>query len=201
MNHFHTAIGLGPLGNVGTSTYPLLSAYYHHLIITLFRPLLDGDNFHRGLSPRRIVDDASKNLQTIVRLYYLRHGFDAMDFFLMHPLALAAYDCIDLIDEHTPPSQLETLRSTLILVAKGIHSQRKNHHLADALFRVVRGRMRPAEASLFKGVIDVDEVDTSPEMEQMVKSHWPITVVKGKEDAEAFELEKLVKDYAHLNVD
>lgn len=188
---------LCPFRNV-TLTRPY-SMYYHHLILTIFKPLLDEPS-NQIPSPKQIVDDASKYLQTLIRIYYLRHGFEAMDLFIVIPLVLAAYDCLDLINEHTPASELESLRSTLILVAGGLYAQRQNHYLAEALFRVVRGRMRPVEISLFKGIMNVDEVDESPDMEQQIRSHWPVTVVKKKEELDSYVLANLVENYAHLNV-
>ncbi|KAF2652241.1 putative C6 transcription factor [Lophiostoma macrostomum CBS 122681] len=179
-----------------------LHMYYHHLILTIFRPLLD-EELDQGPSPQHIVDDASRYLQTLIRLYYIRHGYEAMDLFIVIPLVLAAYDCLDAINEQTPPTQLESLRSTLILAAKGLYSQRMNHYLADALFRVIRGRMRPAEVSLFKGMMNLDEgeLDKKPDMGQAVRSHWPITVVKNKKDVESYVLANLVENYAHLNLE
>ena len=78
----------------------------------------------------------------------------AMDLFIVIPLMLAASDCIDAIDERTPASKLESLRSTLILVTKGLRSQRRKHYLAEALFQVIRGRMRPPEVALFRGIMN-----------------------------------------------
>lgn len=117
------------------------SMYYHHLILTLYEPLLEVKT-NQEPSPHQIIADAKKYLQTLVRVYYLRHGFEAMDLFIVIPLILAGSDCIDAINEQTPSPKLETLRSTLILVAKGLFNQRRNHYLAEALFRVIRGRMR-----------------------------------------------------------
>lgn len=175
--------------------------YYHHLILTIFEPLLHTDaNAEPAL--RQIVADAKKYLQTLVRLYYLRHGYDAMDLFIVIPLMLTASDCIDAINEQTSASQLESLRSTLILVAKGLYSQRRNHHLAEALFRVIRGRMRPSEIALFRGImnIDKDQPDEKPEMAHAVRSHWPVSVVRKKEDLDDHIFTNLVENYAHLNL-
>lgn len=178
--------------------------YYHHLILTIFKPLLSPSTNHLTPSPQHIVDRASKHLQTLLRLYYVRHGYEAMDLFIVIPLVLAAYDCLDAITADTPPEQLEALRSTLILAAKGLHAQRRNHFLADALFRVVRGRMRPAEVSLLKGIVTLraeEEVDARPDVARTVRSHWPVTVVRDKREVGEYVLDRLVESYAHLNVD
>ncbi|KFG88128.1 putative C6 transcription factor [Metarhizium anisopliae] len=175
--------------------------YYHHLILTIYEPLLDVATEEEP-TPQQIVDDARKHLQTLVRLYYLRHGFEAMDLFIVVPLMLAGYECIDAIGEQATGPRLEALRSTLILIAKGLYHQRRNHYLAEALFRVIRGRMRQEELSLLKTTVrlDEDEEDERRHMAQAVRSHWPVSVVKKKEDVNSHILKNLVETYAHLNV-
>lgn len=70
--------------------------YYYNLNLASYEPLLDRKpNQDQEQSPRQIVNDASKFLQTLVRLYYLRHGFDAMDLFIVIPLVMANYE-VDL---------------------------------------------------------------------------------------------------------
>ncbi|KAL7793630.1 hypothetical protein V8C37DRAFT_378517 [Trichoderma ceciliae] len=179
-----------------------LHIYYHHLILSIFEPLLQTKTTQEP-SPQRIVSESKIHLQTLIRIYYLRHGFDAMDLFIVIPLMLAGSDCIDAINDEIPASQLETLRSTLILVAKGLYSQRRNHYLAEALFRVIRGRMRAREVALLRDTMNLDESewDEKRTMAQAVRSHWPVSVVKKKEDLDSHILTNLVKSYAHLNIE
>ena len=147
--------------------------------------------------------EATRQLQTLVRLYYLRHGFDDMNLFIVVPLILIGFTCTDAIDDRIPTPALESLRSTLILVAKGLYSQRHNHYLAEALFRVVRGRMRQQEAALLKDTVTFDETkaDEKEAMVQTVKSSWPVTVVKKMDEVDSLLLKNLVENYAHLNVE
>ena len=154
-------------------------------------------------SPQQIVSTATKHIETLVRLYYLRHGYEAMDLFIVIPLMLIAYECINVINEQTPKTKLEALRSTLILVTKGLYNQSRNHYLAKALFRVICGRMHPQERGLLKGTLNLDEEETAGrhDMEQAVRSHWPVSVVKNKDDLDSHILKNLVDDYARLNVE
>lgn len=180
------------------------SMYYHNLILAIYEPLLDlKTNQNQEESLRRIVSDASKCLQTLVRLYYLRHGYDAMDLFIVIPLVLAGFKCIDAINDQTPESKLKDLRSTLVLIAKGLYSQRHNHYLAEALYRVVRGRMRPQEVALLHETTDIDDDKTlgREAMVQTVRSHWPVSIVGKDEDVDSYLLTNLVDNYAHLNVE
>ncbi|KAF3001345.1 hypothetical protein E8E13_006029 [Curvularia kusanoi] len=178
--------------------------YYYHLILTLFKPLLDIPT-EKIPSPHQIVTDATRYLQTLVRIYYLRHGYEAMDLFIVIPLMLLASDCVDALDaanSQTPSDQLESLRSTLILVTMGLVTQRKNHYLANALFHVIRGRMRPADVALFRtaGNIDANVLNGKPDMAVAVRSHWPVSIVK-KEEKEKQVLKNLVDSYAHLSIE
>ena len=127
-----------------------------------------------------------------------------MDLFIVIPLMLLASKSLDAITPSTPLGRLETIRSTLLLAAQGLYSQRRNHYLAEALFRVIRGRMRPSEVALLKGSMNSNEeqeTDQKRDLMQAVRSHWPVSVVKRKEDLESHILTNLVESYAHLNAE
>ena len=126
-----------------------------------------------------------------------------MDLFIVIPLVLTASDCIDAINEQPPLPRLEDLRSTLILMAKGLYNQRRNHYLAEALFRVIRGRMSPPELTLLRGIMTLNEDKEieRKDMAQAVRSHWPVSVVKKKEDLDSHILTNLVENYAHMNIE
>ncbi|KAG4269010.1 hypothetical protein FPRO04_12359 [Fusarium proliferatum] len=179
-----------------------LHMYYHHLLLTIFEPLYDAETT-REPSPQRIVAGSKRNMQTLVRLYYLRHGFEAMDLFIVIPLMVMGYDSIDAIKEDTSTEEIEFLRSTLILIAQGLYYQRRNHYLAQALFRVIRGKMRPREIGLLKSSMALDryEADPEPEMAVAVRSHWPVSVVKKREDMESHILTNLVENFGRVNIE
>ncbi|KAI7778629.1 C6 transcription factor [Diaporthe eres] len=70
--------------------------YYHNLILSIYEPSVDSKtNQNQQDSLQHIISDSSKCLQTLVRLYYLRHGFEAMDLFIVIPLVIAGFKCID----------------------------------------------------------------------------------------------------------
>ncbi|KAL6907142.1 hypothetical protein GGI43DRAFT_420896 [Trichoderma evansii] len=179
-----------------------LHIYYHHLILTIFEPLLQTQT-RQEAHIRQVITDSKRYLQTLVRLYYIRHGYDAMDLFIVIPLMLTASDCVEAINDETPAAQLELLRATLILAATGLYTQRRNHYLAEALFRVIRGRMRPREVALLKDTMKIDESEWEEKqgMAQAVLSDWPVSVVKKKEDLDSHILANLVENYANLNLE
>jgi hypothetical protein len=176
--------------------------YYHFLLLTIFEPIYDAETTQKP-SPQRIVADSKRAMQTLLRLYYLRHGFEAMDLFIVVPLMVVGYESIDAIKEDTSAEEIEVLRSTLILIAQGLYYQRKNHYLAQALFKVIRGKMRPQEIPLLKSSMALDRyvADPEPEMAVAVRSHWPVSVVKKPEDMTSHILTNLVENYGRVNVE
>ncbi|KAE9579504.1 hypothetical protein CGMCC3_g4725 [Colletotrichum fructicola] len=179
-----------------------LHIYYYHLLLMIYEPLLAASK-GRDATLQKVVADAKKYLQTLIRLYYLRHGYEAMDLFLVIPLMLTGYDCINAISEEKSEHQIEILRSTLILVAKGLQNQRRNHYLAEALFRVIRGRMRPQEVALLRSsmTFDDDQEMEKHDMVQAVRSHWPVSIVKKQEEVDDHILTHLVESYGSLNLE
>ena len=178
------------------------SMYYHHLLLTIFEPLVDVDTTEEP-SPRHIVASAKRNLQTLVRLYFLRHGFEAMDLFIVIPLMIIGYDSISAISDDTPPSEIESLRATLILIAQGLYNQRRNHYLAQALFRVIRGKMRPQEIELLKSsmALEAGDIDQEQKLAVAVRSQWPVSVVKRKEDMKSQVLTNLIECFGDMSVE
>ncbi|KAF3799371.1 Nitrogen assimilation transcription factor nirA [Colletotrichum gloeosporioides] len=179
-----------------------LHIYYYHLLLMIYEPLLAASKASDA-TLQKVVADAKKYLQTLIRLYYLRHGYEAMDLFLVIPLMLTGYDCINAILEEKSEHQIEILRSTLILVAKGLQNQRRNHYLAEALFRVIRGRMRPQEVALLRNSMTFDDEQEMEkhDMVQAVRSNWPVSIVKKQEEVDDHILTNLVESYGSLNVE
>lgn len=175
--------------------------YYYHFLLTVFEPLLDVDTTKEP-SPHRIVAIAKRNLLTLVRLYFLRHGFEAMDLFVVIPLMVIGYDCIDTINNDMPAAEVEHLRATLVLIAQGLYNQRRNHYLAQALFRVIRGKMRPQEIGLLKRsmALELGDIDQEPELAVAVRSQWPVSVVKKHEDIKSHVLTNLIEDFGDMYV-
>jgi hypothetical protein len=165
-----------------------------------------------GPDPRRVIADARRSLELLLRMYYLRYSFEAMELFIVIPLMLVGYDCDDAIDGRPSPDRLERLRSTLILVELGLYYQRRNHYLTRALYRVLRGRMQPSEIALLQTTVNMDEdmgrnddeesdeSNAEDDLMRKVRSKWPVCVVKKNEDVQTHVLGNLVKSYAGLNI-
>ncbi|KAF5000287.1 hypothetical protein FGRMN_1919 [Fusarium graminum] len=178
------------------------SMSYYHILLTIFEPLSDAMTAKKP-SSQQIVASSKRNLQTLIRLYYLRHGFEATDLFIVIPLMVIAYDATNTIKEGISEEETEKLRSTLILMAYGLYHQRRSHYLAQALFRVIRGKMRPQEIGLLRSsmALEKGEVDPEPEVAVTVRSRWPVSgVVKRHEDVKSHMLSNLVDSLENVDV-
>jgi hypothetical protein len=154
--------------------------HYHHMIIDLVTPILDyAGTGSPGLSPtftpRDIYVEAVINFETCMRIYYLRHGFEATDSFLLHFLGLLNHINMNAIETSIGSSFLESRRSTLLLLTKGIHEQSLVHFVARAILRLQVSLMRPEDVDLLGRFVEIetDKVIYGP-LEQAVHTNWPL---------------------------
>ncbi|KAI0180537.1 hypothetical protein GGR52DRAFT_531750 [Hypoxylon sp. FL1284] len=107
-----------------------------------------------------IIQYAEIRLETLLRLYYLRHSFECYDPLLMHWLVFLGDVVLKKLDNPsgspttssatTTPLDLESLRSTLILCAKGLYDQSRNYHIAFIVYRLLRDRMKANDLDLLR---------------------------------------------------
>jgi hypothetical protein len=155
-----------------------LHMHYHQFVIDLATPIL-GHTELGGVQlnppPRDIYTDAVTHLETLIRLYYLRHGFDSTDSFLVQFLGLLNFLTINAIETSAGSSFLESRRSTLLLLSKGIHDQGRAVFVARTVLRVQLSLMRPEDVALLKQFVEVaaSHLVYGP-MEEVVHSDWPV---------------------------
>jgi hypothetical protein len=155
-----------------------LHMHYNHILIDLVTPIV-GYTGSAGpqlcQTPRDIYIDAVTHFETLVRLYYLRHGFEGTDMFLFHFLGLLNHITMSAIETSTGSSFLEARRSTLLLLTKGIHNQSHVHFFARAILRYQVSLMRLEDVELLRQFVEIeeDQVIYGP-LEQTVHSDWPV---------------------------
>lgn len=154
-----------------------LHMYYNHMLIDLITPILDytgGPGITLAHTPRDIYNEAVNHFETVIRLYYLRHGFEGTDTFLLHFLGVFNHITMNAIETSTGSSFLEARRSTMLLLTKGIHDQSRVHYLAAAVLRLQIGLMRREDVDLLQQFVDIeaDHLIYGP-MKQAVHTSWP----------------------------
>jgi hypothetical protein len=176
----------------------IFSIYFQHLTLAIFEPLLNDELDEQAdhqPDPKTVVAEATRNLQTLMRLYQIRHSFEAMDLFLVVPLTYLGFKSLEAIGDQPSPRDLDVLRSTLILAVHGLYLQKRNYYLAEGVSQVFRSKMRPEEVALTKEALmlnDGVDDDETKFLKQAIRSYWPVSIVKRKEDLNAHMLANLV---------
>lgn len=153
-------------------------------------------------SPRQIVSDLKASLETLLRAYYLRHGFEWLDTFLLSFLAAYSFMSIDELPVAQGPADLLALRSTLILLAKGLYEQSQSFYLGHIVFRLVAGRLRSEDLDTLKHYVKFE--DSWEERDQRLKevqSEWPVSIVSVSDNPEAKRVAVLVERYRELSME
>ncbi|GAB1321084.1 hypothetical protein MFIFM68171_11294 [Madurella fahalii] len=191
----------------------MLHINFQNIVLNLYEPICATDQTRitqgDGTSSWEIWNTASLHFETLVRLYYLRHGFDYGDTFLGQPLNQLAFISLKKIlaaaDTNAPsnPCDLDSTRSTLILAAKGIHDQGKSHYLCRVTFQMLKNKMRPAERDMLGTVIGEVEDDANKKFQEQqilrgVRSRLVPSAVSIADDPELHRLGTLVSQHMQL---
>ncbi|KAK4673334.1 hypothetical protein QC763_110990 [Podospora pseudopauciseta] len=157
--------------------------HYNCVLIDLLKPLL-GLNWSDTTQPNKTLDDAHHeaaiHLETLLRLYYLRHGFEAFDGFLLHFLGSLNFIKINTREAQDNSLFLESHRSTMLLLMKGIRDQSQCHTVAKMVLRLQAHLMRSDDVALLKRFVDIETArlacgPESPRLveEEVILSDWP----------------------------
>ncbi|KAK3383676.1 hypothetical protein B0T24DRAFT_58979 [Lasiosphaeria ovina] len=168
-----------------------LHMHYHILLIALLKPIVNYDwgNRNQGvtlpaMTPREAYLDSLVYFETTLRLYYLRHGFSALDSFLTHFLGSLSQLTVEAINTNEDPSIMEALRSTLLLCIKGIKDQSQSYYIARGVLRLQVSLMRDQDVELLKRfvMIEADDVIFGP-LEHPIQSDWPAYTLAHEDSA------------------
>ena len=94
----------------------------------------------------------------------------------------------------TDPGELEGRRSTIALVAKGLHDQSRNCYLAEIVFRLMKRKMGADSYHLLKDVdIGDEDEEAATRMSEQVHSSWPIGIEVIDENADKQRIQNLIR--------
>ncbi|KAI1465251.1 uncharacterized protein F4812DRAFT_440233 [Daldinia caldariorum] len=190
---------------------------YYGNMITLIR-FLRQPGFTLDLTWHNIITHAEVRLETLLRLYYLRHSFEGYDPLIMHWLLFLGDATLQKIDKSgmpvppaiaalSPPADIESLRSTLILCAKGLYDQGHNYHIAVLVYRILRDRMKANDLDLVRTHLFSNQGprdDDMPLMTQYVQAQWVAPILTRDKDAgdpSRNTLDYLLGEYEKLSLD
>lgn len=125
-------------------------------------------------SPKEIIARAKACFETLLRMYYLRHGFETYDFSLFQYLPLLAFSSLrDVEDVSTPVEEQQGLRSTLLLSAKGLWEQGRNMAICKPMFSQLRDAVKDPELQREISQFADNTLDEGL-LRRELRSKWPI---------------------------
>ena len=152
-----------------------------------------------GQHPREYLTAVKYRFETLLRLYYLRHSFEALDVFMIYFLNLLSYMARKDLQSNIDSSHVDDIRATLILAVKGLRDQSSHHYLGQVVSHIVRQGMRPEDVELFERSTGYQPTrEKLPPKGWQIQSQWPINLTSVIDDPESQRLEKLIKDYNYL---
>ncbi|KXJ84762.1 hypothetical protein Micbo1qcDRAFT_210440 [Microdochium bolleyi] len=146
------------------------------------------------VNPQHILTSAKNCMELLLRLYFLHHGFELFEMFLIHLILHTGF--INL-KEHLAtaktansnsgsprgtsnmiPSDLEQDRwSLIVLAAKGLHDQALNCYLVEAIFVIFKDNMRAENLWHMHGLLCTSEREDYDARRSLVavqlRSAWP----------------------------
>jgi hypothetical protein len=162
-----------------------------------------------GMTPKTIVAGAMDSLEILLRLYYLRHGFDELDSFSVQFLAVLGFHCINELKAEDrvalDPSRRESVQATLVLSVKGFQGQGLSSWLARTTLRVLCKEMKAEDLALAQRFAGIELGDESQPLDSReIHSLWPLHITLdgdgdgGSGNSERKRLGNLIKQYADV---
>ena len=157
---------------------------------------------------QQVVTEASVHLESILRIYYLRHSFESYDstltVFLVHLANLTLEPIRQL--EQDPASERkdtsEALLSTLILCFNGLYEQSKSAYIAIVMLALMRKQLSAEIRNTVGRYVTIEEPEsdtgsideTNFEYSQPVLSELILPGASLSEDPKTWRIKHLMDD-------
>jgi hypothetical protein len=187
--------------------------YYHHVLSNLFEPLVPKTQVSRwvppvfnltGATPEQLSRHAKACLETIMRIYHLRHGFSHFDTGSVAMATLVALCSIQDLATVDPEDSnvLESIRSTIVLCADGVQDSAKNLHFSEVMLDMLKITMPPDVVTLIKPpLISAVEAESRRILAaNHVRSQWPVTAVVFDSGTQHRRVEDLIQTVENINL-
>ena len=174
------------------------SIQYYCLLISLFEPFVGYDAPDGEANAENIVSQAKGCLETLVRIYYLRHSFESYDPALSQFLSLLAFSVLEDVPHIERNSrEYEVMRSTLVLCAKGLWDQGRCSYVSEAILHLLMETADDEDSRLIRKFTEIDKVsDMSTYVAHMgreIRSKWPIGAFTYPREGEYHTLDRFLQ--------
>jgi hypothetical protein len=171
------------------------SCEYHSTVAMLFHTqlsLLQNNNGDMNHSRYRIAETITAKstieLESLIRIYYLRHGFETFDALLLTHLTHLSNMVLQRLAQHassTDTAEIEYLRSTLILCLKGLYDQSRNFRMSGIVFGAMKNRLGAEDQNLLGRFVTLEDTgidEDAVRRAEPVLSEYVIPIVHLNED-------------------
>lgn len=171
-----------------------------------------------GKSALEIEDEAYIRFETIMRIRYLRHSFDAYDAWGLLYLIYLGNLALDVLNSDNPVTTarlttVEITRSTAALSVAGLVAQSQSVYAGTLLSRSITERLKPADKRLLgrhilEGAGQIDQpFDSEVRSTSIVLAgpladtcpQWPMPNIKVERDQEA-SMNHILKEVCELSI-
>ncbi|CAA9956667.1 Zn-C6 fungal-type DNA-binding domain protein [Pyrenophora teres f. maculata] len=154
----------------------------------------------------RIASEARISVETLLRIYYMRHGFEVHNTFSVWIQVFVGNLAIEALrharkNSSGDSTMIDVHRSTLVLCAVGLHSQGLSYQLGKLAFRALQVCMTPEDLQLVRTYCTPGEEAEQSLLLQHTQSLWPVPIININENPETALLNGLLKEYQDLDLD
>lgn len=152
--------------------------------------------------------------ESVMRIYYLRHGYEMADGYLCHAIfelacyALAQRSLLAAPGSTSagagPAASPDDTKSTLLLAAKGLSDQSKNYYLPRALFQIVEKEMSAEDrTALHRYVAPLPNPDSESLQfrSTYISSQYPLNIASISDNPVVKRLDQLAKEFTDVAVE
>jgi len=184
---------------------------YYNMLIALAEPLIgtaaaaaqEYEGIHCFPGPQDTVTNSTVNLETLLYLFFRRHGFECYFVFLLNVLSQLGFSALRRIDLASLSAQERNLaKAMFILCAKGLREQGTNFFLAEAVLRMIHHTMTPDVTRLLQenGQPELRDGGREKILAIQVRADWPVGILDITQDPQGQRLDELIKAYVGLDV-
>ncbi|ETS78157.1 hypothetical protein PFICI_10219 [Pestalotiopsis fici W106-1] len=153
------------------------------------------------LKARTIATAGWNCLESLVCIYYARHGFEACDPLIMSCLHFVGFAALKDLSTTTGPMRTSRL-ATVFLCAKGLREQAYHYYMAEVVFALLRDSLSPADAQHLRQFAYIENEERRKRfMAEHVFSHYVLRSTDSHDETQKGRLDELMKAYQILDLE
>lgn len=148
-----------------------------------------------GQPPQQMVRESRINLEILLRAYYLRHGFEWLDSYLISVLLDCYVSAVTEMQQHVGKQDVQEYRSTILLMAKGIYEQGQSAFLAQLVFHIAKNKLCAQDMSTLQRFVILEPIgEIQAASHHHVQMDWPVEVISMLDDPKSKSMQRLIND-------